>query len=285
MHAPTPLRLVVNPARAAGSATLALSVYQVRMFLRQANDAEELIAFGLLDASGDDGAVIPESGFWWSVARADRAPVLAGSGISIERQGENLATTLLGYEAGQPVWYFGSAIMRGAVARVNLVRMLGGSEPFGLQSGAPSAQPGHVINLEFLGPGQAKAWLEQPSPASPQALELQELDLLHLAFASGHTGSAWRGQWILVHAESTVARVLTLSSARTSDAETFRLADDLAQMTLDCRVIQLGGHSVPSACSLTEYAGVIAEFDRIGLDRMSGRSLDGARVQLARLPN
>lgn len=285
VHAETPLRLLVNPARAAGSATLALGVYQVRIFLRQANDAEEMIAFGLLDASGDGGSVIPENGFWWSVASAQRAQVLPGSGITIERQGENLAITLLGYEAGHPVWYFGSATMRGAVARVNLVRMLGGSEPFGLLSGAPTAQPGPVINLEFLGPAQAKAWLEQPSPASAQALELQELDLLHLAFASGQTGSAWRGQWILVHADSTTARVLTLSSARSSDAETFRLADDVAQTTLDCRVIDLGGHAMPSACSLSEDAGIIAEFDRIGLDRMSGRSLDGTRVQLVRLPN
>src|SRR5690606_8650105 len=149
---PTALSLRVNPVRASGLRQMALGVYQVRLFLLEANGSARLAGFRLLRAGADDTSSRPESGFWWSVSTASLAPALAGSGLSIEQQGENLAVTLLSYDGGAPVWYFGSARMPGNIVRVPLLRMVGGDEPFAGPIGSPRAQPGLSLNLQFVGP-------------------------------------------------------------------------------------------------------------------------------------
>ena len=96
----TPLSLRVNPVRASGQRQMALGIYEVRLFLVDSNGSARLIGFRLLRSGADDTSSRPESGFWWSVSTASLAPALAGSGLSIEQQGENLAVTLLSYESG-----------------------------------------------------------------------------------------------------------------------------------------------------------------------------------------
>ncbi|HET9033445.1 MAG TPA: hypothetical protein VFN25_11130, partial [Dokdonella sp.] len=159
--ASTPFQLKVNPAREAGLPQLPLGVFQVRMFLRHGSGSNELIAFRLLRSGGIDARPHPENGFWWSIPTLDDSPALNGNGLSVEQQGENLAITWLSYEGGRPVWYFGSTPMRGSIARIELLRMIGGGEAFSGPNAAPGIEPGLSMNLQFLSPLHATAWLVQ----------------------------------------------------------------------------------------------------------------------------
>ncbi len=279
----TPVRFLVNPARAAGWTQLPLATWEVRLYLGRAGHGEELVAFAWLDAGGELAAAKPENGFWWSLANPGQAPALAGSGITLERQEERLAISLLGYEAGLPMWYFGSSNLRGSSVRVQLMRMLGGGGLFDGAGSAPLAEAGPVLHLLFESPARARAWLERPQAGSDRAIELQGFGLRRLAFAPGHAADAWRGRWLLAKDDDDVARIFALSGERTSDADSFTLSDAANAITLDCRLAEPGEHAMPAFCALRDGGTVLATFDRIGLDRMLGQSADGDRVELLRL--
>lgn len=283
-EASTPFRLKVNPAREAGLQELALGVYQLRIFLRQAGGGSELIAFRLLRSGALDPHSRPENGFWWSIPTLDEKPALTGNGLSIEQQGENLAVTWLSYEGGRPVWYFGSTPMYGSLAHVDLVRMVGGGEAFSGPNSAPDAEPGLSINLQFLSPSHANAWLVQHTPLEGNTIEVQPLNLARLPFAGGHPGSNWQGQWALVIGNAEQARIIEFSTLATADAETFQVSDRLGSVSLRCRLDRVGKHALPALCSLSDGADILADFDQVGLDRLSGLNADGEPVRLVRLP-
>lgn len=280
---PTPLTLKVNPARDAGRKNLELGVYEVRLFLSNGNESSELIAFSLLEAGRESNAR-PESGFWWSVSGDDNQPTLSGSGITLEQQGDNLAVTLLSYEAGSPVWFFGSGSIRGRIAHVPLLRMRGGPEPFSNVAGAPEADSGPILYLDVHGPARAQAWLTRPRFGSANGIETQSIQLMRLPFES-ETRTPWQGQWILRQGTSRSLQLFEFSHAMTSDAQSLRLVDETAGVALQCRVALSGGHAMPTLCSLIDDAkGIIAEFDRVGLNRIDGFSTNGDAIELVRLP-
>ena len=281
---PTPFQLKLNPAREAGLRQMPLGIHQLRLFLAHDNGSNELIAFRLLRSGGDDTRSRPESGFWWSVPGAAGEPALAGNGLSIEQQGDSIAVTWLSYEAGTPVWYFGSAQMPGKTVRINMSRLVGGGEAFSGPNSAPIASPQLALNIEFLTPAHAKAWLVRERPGSARSVEIQRLDLLRLPFAEGHPGSNWQGEWVLVTAGSNEARVIDLTRMATADAETFRVSDGLDSVSLRCRLDSVGERSIASFCTLVDGATVLGDFDQVGLDRLSGLNVDGEAVRLVRLP-
>ncbi|MEO7935279.1 MAG: hypothetical protein ABIR27_03390 [Dokdonella sp.] len=281
---PTPFQLKLNPARASGQSQIALGVYEVRLFLQIGNGNTNLVAFRLLRSGADELSSRPESGFWWSVSGPDNSAALAGNGLSIEQQGENLAVTWLSYEAGAPVWYFGSTKMPGAIARIELMRMIGGGEPFSGPNQTPAAEPGISLNLQFDSPSHAQAWLVRPQSPDLRAVDVQTISLQHLPFENGHPGSSWQGQWVLVIGDATEARIIDLSKITTADAESFRVSDRLGSIALQCRLDSIGKNPLPGFCSLTDGAQVIGDFDHVGLDRLSGLTAEGERIRLVRLP-
>lgn len=277
------LDLRTNPARASGWESLPLDVYAVRLFLAGADGSETLIAFQWLDAAGQSAAT-PESGFWWSVATdRDTPPALAGGGISLERQGARIAVTLFGYDAGRPEWAFGSGVLRGSVAHVQLMRMRGDTAAFGSGVATPVADAGPVLHLHFSSPARAQAWIERDFAGGAPGIDLQPLELARSAFAIDRPGSAWQGRWVLVDTARRAARVIVLDATRTSDADGFRLLDAAGGAELDCR-IEIGSDAFPRQCTLRIDGEVAAGFDRIGLDRLQGRNTDGETAELIRLP-
>ena len=280
----TAFQLKLNPAREARLSQLLLGIYRVRLFLAHDKGSNELIAFRLLRSGGDDRRPRPESGFWWSVPTANNVPALPGNGLSIEQQGDILAVTWLSYESGAPAWYFGSQTMSGKIARIALSRMAGGGEAFAGPNAAPTIEPGLALNIEFLTPAHANAWLVRGQSGSIRAIEVQDLNLVRLPFAEGHPGKDWQGEWVLIVGNSTQARIINLVTLATADAETFRVSDRLGSINLQCRLDDVGGHPLASFCSLTDGASVLADFDQVGLDRLAGQNADGTLVTLVRLP-
>ncbi len=280
----TTFQLKVNPARESGLNQLPLGIYRVRLFLSHANGSNELIAFRLLRSGGDDRRSRPESGFWWSVPTANNIPALSGNGLSIEQQGDTLAVTWLSYESGAPAWYFGSQTMSGKIARIALSRMAGGGEAFAGPNAPPEIEPGLALNIEFLTPAHANAWLVRGQPGSTRTIEVQDLNLVRLPFEEGHPGKGWQGDWALVVGDAAEARIIELTRPDMADAETFRVSDRLGSIKLQCRLDDVGNHPVASFCTLTDGASVLADFDQVGLDRLSGLNADGVPVRLVRLP-
>lgn len=284
VQAQTAFQLKVNPAREAGRGQMALGIYRVRLFLTHDKGSNELIAFRLLRSGGDDRRARPESGFWWSVPTTNDVPALSGNGLSIEQQGDTLAVTWLSYESGGPVWYFGSRKMSGKIAWIAMSRMVGGGEAFAGPNASPGIEPGLALNIEFLSPAHANAWLVREQPGSTRAIEVQDLNLVRLPFAEGHPGKSWQGEWALIIADSTEAKIINLVTLATADAETFRVSDQLGSINLQCRADDVGSHAVASFCTLTDGATVLADFDLVGLDRLVGQDTHGVPVRLVRLP-
>lgn len=280
---PTPLAFKVNPVLDAGLSQMALGIYQVRIYLGRGDGSSELVAFRLLEAGRSPDAR-PESGFWWSVAGDGDVNVLTGSGITIEKQGNNIVVGLLSYDAGSPVWYFGSGNLSGPIAHIPLLRMNGGAEPFSGASGSQGADPGPVLDLSVSGPARAEAWLTRPLAGSSFTIETQHLEFMRLPFESA-AATAWQGQWVLREADSRNIRLFDFSHSVTADAENIELGDPNPGASLKCRMADKSGHAMPLLCTLEAGTeGVLAEFDRIGLNRMEGYSPDGRPLEIVRLP-
>ncbi|MEO7916635.1 MAG: hypothetical protein ABIR16_03245 [Dokdonella sp.] len=293
LHAPshdcvagsTPFQLPIEVRTAFGTSAPERQVYRVRITLSHGDEAEQLIGFRLLDLGAMP--VQPESGFWWSRSRpGDTAPALAGGGIGLEVQGNQLALSLLAFTAdGTPTWYFGSADMNGRVAQVPLIRLINGGGSNKVNGRSAGIEQGPLLALDFAGPTEARAWLLGPlSSISDAPLGLQPLLLHRAIFDARVTGSSWLGSWVLVQGDQT--RLLRMSRIITDDGESFRLIIDsgnAAPTSLNCRYRGSGSGAEVEGCSLIESGRVSASFGQIGIDRLIGSSADGRSAQLLRL--
>jgi hypothetical protein len=273
----TPFRLQADPANEMAEPT---PVYHVRVYLGSATSAH-LVAFALLDtSSGPNPAPIPENGFWWTQATPDGASN-AGTGMSLELQDNRLAASLLGFgDTGAPTWYFGSATLGGRVARIPLVQLANGDGWFGAGGAAsPSIEGGPRLDIEFLSPTHARAFLVRDED---DVVQVRPLMLSRSAFASGASGTPWIGRWVFVPEEGGAARVFDFATPSNRDADSFRLVDSANDAALDCRLVS--GTQQADACTLTTGTSTLADFDQVGLDRFSGRGANGSQAQLIRVP-
>ena len=277
----TAFNLFVDPAQSAGLPLLPGQVYRVRVYAANPGGRAALIAFDLLDTSTPGPAPAPENGFWWSEA-GPGGPASAGTGISLEAQGNQLAIGLFGFaNSGAATWAFGSAQRKGRIADVSLVQLANGDPPFAPSGSQPQAAAGPRLALEFVSPTRARAWLVRSEGG--RDVEVRALTLARSRFADGQTGSAWSGPWVLVADDGSAPRAFDFAASGSRDAETFHLADAGEDAQLDCRLAAGSRH--PDLCTLSAAGTVLADFDQVGLDRLSGRSsANGARVQLMRVP-
>lgn len=272
--------LAVDPRAAAGLPFLPDRVLRVRLFARASGPAE-LVAFRLLDATLTGSASVPENGFWWSQAGADGTPVSAGTGASFEWQGGQLAVGLFGFsEAGAPTWAFGSTRAAGRTASVALVELAGGDPAFAPTGSQPSAQAGPRLEIEFLSPITARAWLVRQEDG--RDVEVRPLLLARSRFDDGPVGSSWSGRWVLVGEEATQPRLFEFGEPSSQDADSFQLGDVAGHARLGCRVDATSRQ--PDLCTLSRDGLPLADFDEVGLDRLDGRDKSGQAVQLVRVP-
>ena len=274
-----PFNLRIDPVASAGMPILPGQVYRARIYA-QDRGSSPLIAFQLLDTTAPGAAAVPENGFWWSQTGKDSGPASPGTGANIEWQDGQLAVGLFGFaDSGAPTWSFGSTPLHGRIATVSLVQLADGDPPFAPTGSQPSAEYGPRLEIEFLTPTSARAWLVRHEAG--RDLEVRALNLARSRFASGPVGTAWSGQWVLVADDNGAPRLFEFAEPSSQDAETFHLADPGNDARLDCRLA--AGSQQPGLCTLSAAAVTLADFDQVGLDRLSGRSNDGARVKLIRV--
>ena len=276
----TPFVLHVDPAASAGVPILPGQVYRVHVYAVGAG-ADSLLAFHLLDTNTPTSAPTPEDGLWWSQASTETGAAAPGNGASIEFQDGQLAVGWLGFnDVGAATWYFGSARPTGRVASVALVQLANGDPPFAPTATTPSAQPGPRLEVEFLSPTRARAYLVRNEAG--RDLEVRALTLVRSRFSSGPAANAWVGQWVLVPDDNGAPRVFEFTEPSSQDADTFHLADAGNDATLDCRLAS--GTQSPEVCTLSVATTALADFDQIGIDHLTGHSGTGARVKLLRVP-
>jgi hypothetical protein len=272
-----PFRLAVDPASSTGS-SLSPEVYRVRVYSGPATKPR-LIAFSLLDFS-TSAPIAPESGFWWTQADPGRAGA-AGTGASLEMQDNQLAVGLLGFgDGGRATWSFGSATLGNRTAKVSLVQLSNGDPWFSPVGAVPEVQSAPRLDIEFLSPSRARAYLVHAN--DDDTVDVRALELARSAFSAGPAGTAWTGRWVLIPGDGAVARVFELGSPTHRDTESFRLVDAAGDAALDCRLV--AGAQQADACALSVEGAPIADFDQVGYDRLSGRDAAGMPIQLLRVP-
>jgi hypothetical protein len=225
-------------------------------------------------------APVPESGFWWAQSGPESLGA-SGSGVSLEMQDNQLAASLLGFtETGASSWYFGSATLSGHVARIPLVQLANGDEWFSAVGTQPDLQPGPRLEIEFLSPARARAYLVRND--GQDDVQVRTLMLARSTFATGPVGTSWVGRWVLVPEDGGATRLFDFAAPSHHDAESFRLVDNANDATLDCRLV--AGTQQADACTLTAASMPIADFDQVGYDHFTGRGVNGMPVQLLRVP-
>lgn len=270
----------IDPAATAAARILPGQVYRARIYATE-HGTQSLVSFGLLDTGTATSSSIPESGLWWSEASPETGAATAGTGTSIEMQGDRLAVGLFGFdETGAATWYFGTGQAGARIARVPLVQLANGDPAFAPIGNQPEALPGPRIELEFLSPSRARAYLVRSDKG--RDVEVRPLTLSRSRFANGPAGANWSGQWVLVVDEGGSPRSFELNTAGSQDAENFHLADANGNARLDCRLV--AGTQHPELCTLSAGSVPLADFDQIGLDRLSGRANGGAHATLMRVP-
>lgn len=273
-----PFHLDVDPNAAGTAGALPEGAYRVRVY-QGAGATTRLVAFALIDTSSGMAAPTPENGFWWTQATSDNTAV-PGTGMSLEFQDNQIAASLLGFTpTGAPTWYFGSAALSGRVAHVPLVQLGKGEEWFAALGSQPEVQAGPRLEIEFLSPTRAEAYLVRSDDAG--TVQTRSLTLSRSAFTTGPAGSPWIGRWVLVPEDGGGSRVFDFSAPTSRDAESFRLTDAANDAALDCRFA--AGTQQADACTLTTATTVVADFDQVGFDRFTGRGANGAPVQMLRV--
>ena len=277
-----PYMLQIDPRQSMGLQILPGQTYRVRIYA-DSGDAPSLVSFQLFDTRAPNAGVSPENGFWWSEASADTGPGVHGSGASIEWQDDRIAVGLFGFsDTGAATWYFGSARVVGRVARVPLVHLADGDPFFSPIGGQPSAETGPRLEIEFLSPTRARAWLVRTEDG--RDVEVRPFMLSRSRFSSSTPGANWSGEWVLVPDDDGVPRVFEFSAPDQPDMAGFHLEDAAKDAHLDCRMASFGAEAMPDLCTLSGGTEVLADFDQIGLDRLAGRSATGARITLMRVP-
>lgn len=268
-------------AAATGTALPRGRVYRVGVRDEEGN----LLAFRVIETDPTANAPTPESGFWWPQADdASAGSAIAGSGVGIETQQSQLAINLFGFnDAGMPTWYFGTARQSGRIVAASLVELQHGDSLFAANGKRPAAQPGPRIYIQFLSPSHAHAWLVRQENGWDR--DVREIDLARAPFAAGNSpASRLSGRWVLVSNGEGAPQQFDLEPQAGASASDMRLGDVAADAELWCRLDNAQVQQA-SLCSLSIAGSTVADFDKIGLDHLVGRTSSGATVQLLRVPS
>lgn len=264
--------------------------------------APRVLGFRLVQVGSEPHTLTPEAGYWWNETGGEFDSAGPGIGLNLERQGDILSVTVLGYAAdGRPEWLFGAGPIAGRIARVPLSRLHEGSGPFEPYRAPASAQPAGMLHLELLSEARAVAWFERP--AAGGGITLTPLSIVRFRFAQQHA-NALLGEWLLVAAagrswsqagkaqgpfsgtDDSDSQTLTLRfEAIETTTDGFRLTTVDGLHALECDVDPGRPNSPPDRCVLRDANHqLLVDFTDTALDRMRGWRPDGVAVTAMHRP-
>ena len=219
----------------------------------------------------------PEAGLWSPRSRTEHQTSGPGTGFAMDFQLDRVTLMANVYEpTGEPTWLIGNGRMEGRIGRTDLMGFVGGQALFGDYVAPGAAVQAAQVRIEFHSRSTATLWLSAPLGNGPGIL-LQPLPISRFLF--GHPGNraALRGSWQLLD------RSLPTLHLEPTGAGGHEVRDYALGLRLTCEG-RAAPDVLPTRCRLLDDEGnLVAEFDDIGLDGMSGHAADGTLVRAVRL--
>lgn len=252
-----------------------------RVFMVDAGDAEQSLGVTLIEL-GEAVPWTPESGQWWPERSADSTEAGPGTGLFLEIQNGALSLIFATYdEAGHADWLMAAGRLDGRIFRGELLRFSGGQPPFGDYRAPGTAERVAGIELGFHSPSRAEMWV---SRETAEGVQVQLLPLTRFLFGRPADARAWVGEWDVSDSGSS-GMPRRLRFDRVFDIEGGKLLVDAGgRFELACEMQPNLRETLPQRCALhlLERDQLLAEFDGIGLNALSGRDAEGNPVTLSR---
>lgn len=258
-------------------------VYRVRLLLKDANQSELLVGFGLLPI-GKQPLIALNNGQWWSPAKAQSTqgtPLNAsgpGFGFVVEAQGNDLALTVLGFDAeGRSQWLWGNANSNNNVFDLQLTELLNGRGPLAEYQAPQTIVPRARAFVHAISPATIELHLVHPNPKQTGTIQVQTYALE--PFLLGQTTLDLSGHWLWVQTNDTPNPTPITRhqlSQTVKKPHVFRASPNKASLT--CAPVP----QYQRCLWLDEQGNTTAEFHHIERDRLGGKTVDGTAVQLIR---
>ncbi|MCB1559830.1 MAG: hypothetical protein KDI75_01825 [Xanthomonadales bacterium] len=260
-------------------------VHRIRLYDHgDPGGARRLLGFQLVEIGRYPLAVArPETGFWWVESGGDFGGDSQGMGLSIERQGDLISASVMGYDAdGEPEWLMGAGEIEGSIAEIALTRFQGGRGPFETSLSPGNASIAGKLDLQFLDPARAIAWFSRPTTEG--GISLQPMSLVRFRFDSD-PAAAWLGRWILLPEHPDGKNASSLPQLIEFDDTSqhmggFSLIDGKHGFVLACEQDAARPNSPPVRCVLNSADGKpLADFGSIAVNSLSGWETGSGRLR------
>jgi hypothetical protein len=278
-----PFTLNVNPLAAGSNASA--GTYRVSINYVDGDDAtrSRLIGFGLVPVIAAGALpILPETGNWAHEQGGEHATSGSGVGFSVDRQRDTVVAIGNFYASdGTPEWYFESGKLNGHVLSADYYMVKGGQTLFGAYRAPQEIRGTGQILFEFMAPTRGTAWVTQPTDQGfPATIKLMPISIARFGFGYGVARSALAGDWQLVAGTDAKLLRFVASSASGNSVVVYTAEDYRLSCTLDARRPE----SLPNDCELSKALQPVANFSRIGFEKLSGSDRNQRAVYLFRVP-
>jgi hypothetical protein len=266
--------------------------YPVEFLVRtQPQTPPHLFAFTVIRADRNTQMrLVPENGFWWVDDQGLYGQAGRGSGINIDRQGDQMIVTLQTYNAaGQPVWYFAEGTLSHGVFQADYHQIAGGSPLYAVGNSPREIHKVGRLILTFDNQRKGTLWLLPELTHLPeQGMSVFPVSIRRYLTSSSKPTEALRGDWLLS------AAVTPAASAKADTRLQFTAGrfindsrDRMEFVAADKRLLRcvVGADKALQQCTLLSPQGrQLVLFEDVGLERLRGIDLaTGKVVSLLRL--
>jgi hypothetical protein len=278
-----PFTLNINPLSA--GQTAAAGTYRVSVNYVDGDDASRtrLIGFGLVPVTAAGALpILPETGNWAYEQGGEHATSGSGVGFSLDRQRDTVVAIGNFYASdGTPEWYFESGKLIGQVLSADYYTVKGGQTLFGAYRAPQEIRASGQILFEFNAPTRGTAWVTQATDQGfPATIKLMPISISRFGFGYGAARTALSGDWQLVTGTDAKLLRFVASSASGNSVAVYTAEDYRLSCTLDARRPE----SLPSDCELSKALQPVANFSRVGFEKLSGSDRNQRAVYLFRVP-
>ncbi len=273
--------------------------YPVEFYVQTRPDLPpHLYAFNVIRADRTPTVrLLPENGFWWVDEAGLYGQAGHGSGLTIDRQGNQMIVTIQSYTAdGQPVWYFAEGQLVNGVFQADYHQIVGGAPLYTAGNRPREVHKMGRLILTFDNQQHGTLWLLPEFTHLPeQGIAVFPVSIRRYLSSATATEDFLQGQWVLVGAAPGAKSViqaggggdsLFLHKGRYLNTEENKKSRVLDFTASDQRALRcyLDTDSHIHQCFLLSPEGrKLAVFDDVGVMRLRGRwQTSGDAVSLVR---
>lgn len=267
--------------------TAKAGTYKVRVELIDGNGASsKLLAFALVPVNKVGlPPVQPESGHWNVEEEGPYATSGNGVSFSFERQIGTAVNMSNFYSSdGSPEWYINSGAMNKQVFGAPFYTVRGGQSLFEAYKPPREVEYSGVLLFEFATPTRGTAWVSQPvGPGLFDGLKLMPISIKRFNYGYGALSEALSGRWVLSSEGSSTVSAQNLEFAAVADTGNTLNSYVSGDFRLNCTASAARPSVLNDSCVLLRNGVTVANFDRVGYQRLRGLDSAGKGVSLFRV--